>query len=129
MKALLNRFVNGIFVGLGLLAAVALAPPAFSALSYYTGTGGANPIQGIPATMVDFNNLINSLNSQWFNFATMANANDPGEPQFLNSISFAQNATVATALTSVGPVGSHTTVQKWLTILDNNGAVGFIPVF
>lgn len=38
------------------------------------------------------------------------------------------NGSVATVLGSVGPTGSHTTVQKWLTI-DFDGTVGYIPVF
>jgi hypothetical protein len=42
--------------------------------------------------------------------------------------STASNGTVATTLGSLGPVGSHTTVQKWLAI-DIGGTTGWIPVF
>jgi hypothetical protein len=43
---------------------------------------------------------------------------------------FAANSNVATAMSSVGPVGSHTTIQKWLTITESDGStVGWIPVF
>jgi hypothetical protein len=41
---------------------------------------------------------------------------------------FAVNGAVATSLGSVGPTGSHTTVQQWLKIT-LNGTVGYIPVF
>ena len=43
---------------------------------------------------------------------------------------FTANGAVATAMSSVGPTGSHTTIQKWLTITESDGStVGYIPVF
>lgn len=52
-----------------------------------------------------------------------------GLVQFGSSGSFSANAAVATVLGSVGPTGSHTTVQKWLTIVDNTGTTLYIPAF
>lgn len=52
-----------------------------------------------------------------------------GTVKFSNAASFSANASVATVLGSVGPVGSHTTVQKWLTFVDSGGVTGYIPVF
>ncbi len=49
--------------------------------------------------------------------------------KFASAGSFTANNTTATLLGSVGPAGAHTTVQKWLTIVDNGGATGYIPVF
>ena len=49
--------------------------------------------------------------------------------KFNASGSWSSNGSVATTLGSVGPTGSHTTVQKWLTVLDNTGTTGYIPVF
>lgn len=49
--------------------------------------------------------------------------------QFASAGSFSANGAVATALTSVGPTGSHTTVQTWLTIVDNGGVTRYIPCF
>lgn len=46
-----------------------------------------------------------------------------------NASSFSANGAVATVLGSIGPTGSHTTVQKWLTIKDNGATVGYLPVF
>lgn len=43
--------------------------------------------------------------------------------------SFTANGSVATALTSLGPTGSHTTVQTWFTVQDSTGATRFIPAF
>jgi hypothetical protein len=39
------------------------------------------------------------------------------------------NGAVVTALTGVGPVGSHTTVQEWFQVLNPTGTVRYIPAF
>lgn len=39
------------------------------------------------------------------------------------------NGSVATVLGSLGPVGSHTTVQEWMAIKNNAGTVRYIPCF
>lgn len=39
------------------------------------------------------------------------------------------NGAVATALTSVGPTGSHTTVQEWFTVKNASGVTRYIPAF
>jgi hypothetical protein len=49
--------------------------------------------------------------------------------KFGSSGAFTANGSTATAMSSVGPTGSHTTIQKWLTITDSGGTVGYIPVF
>lgn len=56
-------------------------------------------------------------------------ASSAGLLQFASAGSFSANGAVATALTAVGPVGSHTTVQTWLTIVDNGGVTRWIPCF
>lgn len=52
-----------------------------------------------------------------------------GNIQFNNAASFSANGTVATAMSSLGPTGSHATIQTWLTIKDNGGVVRYIPCF
>lgn len=53
-----------------------------------------------------------------------------GTVRFGSSGMFSANGAVATSLGAVGPAGSHTTVQEWLTIKDaGSGAVRFIPCF
>ncbi len=42
---------------------------------------------------------------------------------------FVPNGSVATALTSLGPAGSHPTVQEWFTIQDAAGVTRYIPGF
>jgi hypothetical protein len=46
-----------------------------------------------------------------------------------NSASFTANNTVGTTMTSLGPTGSHTTVQEWLTVEDSAGTVRYIPAY
>ena len=67
-------------------------------------------------TIPTINTLIQQLNA------------NPGIAAVANG-AFVANAAIATVLGSVGPTGSHTAVQKWLSILDNTGTVGFIPIF
>lgn len=43
--------------------------------------------------------------------------------------SFTANGSVATAMSSLGPAGSHATIQEWLTITDAGGTVRYIPCF
>lgn len=52
-----------------------------------------------------------------------------GGPVKFTSTSFSSNAAIATALSSVGPTGSHTTVQEWLTVKNGSGVTRYIPCF
>lgn len=52
-----------------------------------------------------------------------------GGIKFSGSGSFTANGAVATVLGSAGPTGANTTVQKWLTIVDNGGTTRYIPCF
>jgi hypothetical protein len=52
-----------------------------------------------------------------------------GVVQFQNSGSFTANGAVATAMTSLGPTGSHTTIQEWLTVKNSSGVVRYIPAY
>jgi hypothetical protein len=49
--------------------------------------------------------------------------------QLGSSAMFAANGAVATVLGGVGPVGSHTTVQKWIVVKDDTGATFYVPAF
>ena len=52
-----------------------------------------------------------------------------GKIEIAGSGSFSANSTTATVLGSLGPAGAHTTVQTWLTIVDNGGTTRYIPCF
>jgi hypothetical protein len=51
-----------------------------------------------------------------------------GGQMALRAGAFAANGAVPTSLTSVGPTGAHTSVQKWLAI-DDAGTTRYIPCF
>ena len=42
---------------------------------------------------------------------------------------FTANGSVGTTVTSLGPTGSHTTIQEWLTVTDASGTVRYIPAY
>lgn len=71
--------------------------------------------------------IINALNTQLGNYFSLSG--NAGELQFYNSASWATNSNVATTMTSLGPQGSHTTVQQWLVVVNNAGVVRFIPAY
>jgi len=49
--------------------------------------------------------------------------------RFGSASHFSANGAVTTALTGIGPTGSHTTVQEWLTIKNSSGIIRYIPCF
>ena len=42
---------------------------------------------------------------------------------------WAANGAVATAMSSLGPAGSHATIQEWFQVTDSSGTVRYIPAF
>ncbi len=52
-----------------------------------------------------------------------------GQPRFGRSGAWAANGSVATTMTSLGPTGSHTTVQEWLAVKNASGVVRYIPAY
>ncbi len=82
----------------------------------------AAPITG----PVDPGSIIANINTyilNWMGFVSQ------GELTLAGSNAFAPLGTVATGMTSLGPVGSHTTVQRWMVVINAAGTVGFVPVF
>jgi hypothetical protein len=73
--------------------------------------------------------ILNLLGSTSGNVILTTAATSGGILQFGSTGSFSANGGVATSLTSLGPTGSHTTVQTWLTILDSGGVTRYIPCF
>jgi hypothetical protein len=69
-----------------------------------------------------------TLNLTWTQPTVMALQPSGGTMQ-VGSGCIAANATVATVLGSVGPVGSHTTVQEWIAIKNASGTTRYIPAF
>jgi hypothetical protein len=52
-----------------------------------------------------------------------------GVVKFVSASMIAANGAVATTMTSLGPAGSHTTVQEWLVIKNSGGTVRYIPCY
>lgn len=52
-----------------------------------------------------------------------------GVVKFAQASSFTANGSVATTMTSLGPTGSHTTIQEWLTVQNSSGTVRYIPAY
>ncbi len=70
--------------------------------------------------------VIAQVNSYLGNIVSLsANA---GELAFNTPQSWAVNSTVATTMTSLGPQGSHTTVQEWLVVVHGTTA-RYIPTY
>src|SRR5581483_7821545 len=110
----------------------------------------ANGLQiagGDGSAIAYFNKLTNGAN--WLAFSGAATGSGPlvaaaggdtdidlqlqskgaGLVKFVNSSNMSANGSVATALSSVGPTGSHTTVQEWLTIKNPAGVARYVPCF
>lgn len=79
--------------------------------------------------------ILSGTSYQHGTFFTMANTavgrtvTFPDSSGTLVLASNAANGSVATVLGSVGPVGSHTTVQTWLSFVDPAGTTRYVPCF
>lgn len=88
-----------------------------------TKTGGTLFVQ-----TSDANDLAFSTNGSGNEAFRLSQSN--GGRVSLGTLSRAVNGTVATVLGSLGPTGSHTTVQEWLTVQSNGGvSQRWIPMF
>lgn len=116
LSTLLIGAVLGIMLG--------AAATSMAAISSF---GGAQD----PSQLFNYlNALISVLNNEVTNYLVFQNASEPGEMQITGtSTAFAHNGSIATAMTSIGPVGSHTTVQEWLIVVDPSGYIRYIPCF
>jgi len=99
------------------------------ALGILLGTAAVQLGAAIPVTAIDPTpqGIIGQVNT-YLGSLLSASANT-GELQFFNGASWATNSNVATTMTSLGPQGSHTTVQQWLVVVNNTGTVRFIPAY
>ena len=75
---------------------------------------------------IDPASIVANINAAILNWMSFINQ---GELQLLGPQAFSANGTVATAMSSLGPVGSHTTVQEWMIVVDPAGNVRYVPTF
>ncbi len=86
------------------------------------GVAVAAPFSG-PVDPASIMANVNALLLNWVSFVS------GGEVQLLGPQAFSANGVVATTMTSLGPVGSHTTVQEWLIVVDPAGTVRYVPAY
>ncbi len=97
------------------------------ALGILLGLGAVHASATIPTIpMSTPAEVIAQVNAYLGNIVTLS-ANT-GELAFNTSQSWAANSNVATTMTSLGPQGSHTTVQEWLVVVHGTTA-RFIPTY
>jgi hypothetical protein len=91
------------------------------------GSAIANKITAVPGATGNAPVINASGTDTNVNLALTSQGN--GVVKFGSSSMFTANGAVGTSMTSVGPTGSHTTVQTWLTIVDNTGTTRYIPCY
>ncbi len=99
------------------------------AIGLFAGSAAMKIQAAIPAGPVEptATGIIGQVNAYLGNILSLS-ANT-GELQFFSTQSWSDVGAVATTMTSLGPTGSHTTVQKWLVVLDNTGTRRFVPAY
>ena len=109
---------------IAVVLSILFALPAMAAISFRTGPQDPSQI------LAYLNTLINDLNGEVTGYLMFQNGTEPGEMHIVgSSTAFAQNGTVATSVTSLGPTGASTTVQEWLVVVNPNGFIRYIPAF
>jgi len=127
LKQILRNFVYGAVFALG-LASVGLAL-AGNPIPQFTPPYGSNPAQN-PAIIGDLGTLINNVNNELANWISLGNAGETGEIALSSGNAFSGNGTVTVAaIGSTGVAGTHGAVHEWLAVVDEAGALGYIPVY
>ncbi len=99
-------------------------------LSLRTGPMPAADILSVVNTLVnDINTCCAAGGSGTIPQAFRVIGGTNGRIQFLGSGAWTANGTTATTMTSLGPTGSRTTIQRWLTVEDNVGNKFYIPAY
>jgi hypothetical protein len=106
----LRSFLMGAVFALGTLS---IAAGYAAVLPLFTAPGGSNAAVN-PGNLADLNALVSAINSNLSIPASMTNV---------------ANGSVATAMSSLGPTGSHTTIQEWFAITTPQGNVRYVPGF
>ncbi len=112
-------------------------PPADTAQIYFLDVAAAKYSLGIDGTgnnfvLVDDITLTDALSLVSGNLTvgeTGATLGLMGAVKFTSAVSWSANGSVATTMTGIGPAGSHTTVQEWLTVVDSAGVVRYVPAY
>ena len=107
-------------------------------LSHKTISGTNNTLENIPTSALatrtgNIGRIVTGDAGNAGDLAQWDGAGNIGDGPNLNNYaprSFTANGAVATSVTSLGPTGSHTTVQEWLTVVGSDGVtLRYIPAF
>jgi hypothetical protein len=133
---------NAAIVTSGMLAIGSLSMPTSTLKLYVQTSNTSSGTFGVQIKNSSLANILLIANDGSFNIAggTMTISNNgfivsPGigngasNLKFNGSAQWTANGAVATAMSSLGPTGSHTTIQTWFTILDSGGTLRYIPAF
>lgn len=111
----------------GTAAGVITALTVYRQPIFPTTTTPANPVTlGLRSGTTS---VAPTINISWNTTGNTLSLQPTGGTLKLGSTLMTANGAVATALSSIGPTGSHTTVQEWLTVTNAAGAIRYIPAF
>lgn len=98
-------------------------------MAFPSPTFAALTVQGaFTAQSASFNSGVCTIDASG-NIVCLSIGNGATALKISGAGSWKANGSVATVLGSLGPVGSHTTVQEWLSVLDQSGTQRYIPCF
>lgn len=129
VRSILKLFAAGAVFALGLLFMIGTAGYA-SQLSLRSGPQPAADLLSVVNALVnDINTCCAAGGSGTTAQALSIIGGTSGRVRFAGSGAWTANGSTATSVTSVGPSGARTTVQRWLTVEDNVGNRFYIPAF
>lgn len=108
---------------------IVMTPPAATAGIEITRQSGASSLIGTSDMAIDGSASSGTLLLNAIGTGDIQICGGGGALQIKGAGTVAANASVATAMSSVGPVGSHTTIQEWLVVKNSGGTTRWIPMF
>jgi len=130
MRNLFRPFLAGICFAIGLMVAIAsVGIVNATGLSLLSGPQPAGDIVSILNTLINNINVCCSAGGTGTISSALDVSGVSGQVRFKGSENWAANGSTATTVTSLGPTGSHTTIQRWLTVRDDSGVLRYIPTY
>lgn len=137
-----NQIISAILSFYQGTQSAAVTTDGIQTLTNKTIDGDANTLQSIPTSALktktgNAGRVVTGTAGTPGDLAQWDGAGNIGDgPNLATTLSsyvtqtYTANGAIATAITSVGPTGSHTTVQEWLTVLGSDGVtLRYIPSF
>lgn len=109
------------------VATVGTSPGAITGLTLLVAGYSSSPPTN-PVALRNGSGASATVNLTWTAQTTLS-INPGGATVRLGSGAWSANGTVATAMSSLGPTGSHTTIQEWFVVKNASGTVRYIPAY